>query len=238
MKAAMKKFSFFLCFWFISIIAFPQWHWQNPLPCGNGLTSVWFTDTHTGYAVGSTGTLMQTNDGGVNWSVRCLSPYYDLYSICFTNDSTGYIAGYAGGGIIFKTTDAGTTWDTAHFGPEGKSLNSIFFVNENTGYAVGSSGTVLKTTDAGMTWTTSSINYFYTLNSVFFTDVNTGYAVGSANGVIFKTTDGGETWSQVSTGLSGSLNSVFFTAGDTGYVCGSYGALLKTVDAGVNWVVD
>jgi hypothetical protein len=60
----MKKIFFLLCFSFISIFAFPQWRWENPLPQGNQLESVFFTDPTTGYVVGQTGTILKTGNGG------------------------------------------------------------------------------------------------------------------------------------------------------------------------------
>ena len=41
------------------------WFWQNPLPQGNRLNSVCFTDANTGTAVGSAGTILRTTTGGV-----------------------------------------------------------------------------------------------------------------------------------------------------------------------------
>ncbi|MEI6900357.1 MAG: hypothetical protein WCL00_10805 [Bacteroidota bacterium] len=41
------------------ISSFAQWEWQNPLPQGNGLSSVYFTDANTGYTVGA-GIIMKT----------------------------------------------------------------------------------------------------------------------------------------------------------------------------------
>ena len=40
------------------------WFWQNPLPQGNGLHSTYFIDSNTGWAVGSSGTILKTTDGG------------------------------------------------------------------------------------------------------------------------------------------------------------------------------
>jgi hypothetical protein len=40
------------------------WFWQNPLPQGNWLNGVSFTDANTGTAVGSGGTILRTTDGG------------------------------------------------------------------------------------------------------------------------------------------------------------------------------
>lgn len=77
----------------MSVLAFAQWPWQNPLPTGNDLSSVYFIDASTGYSVGRFGTIIKTIDGG-------------LYSVFFADFNTGYAVGRT----IFKTTDGGSTW--------------------------------------------------------------------------------------------------------------------------------
>jgi hypothetical protein len=56
----MKKPLAFL----IGLLAFhaahAQWTWQNPLPQGNGLYSIYFPDANTGYAAGLSGTIIKT----------------------------------------------------------------------------------------------------------------------------------------------------------------------------------
>ena len=61
----MKKLSFLICLTLISGFAFSQWTWQNPLPQGNALNSVCFTDANTGYVVGDCGTIVKTTNGGI-----------------------------------------------------------------------------------------------------------------------------------------------------------------------------
>ena len=36
--------------------------------------------------------------------------------------------------------------------PQVNALNSVYFIDTNTGWAVGDDGTMLKTTDGGLTW--------------------------------------------------------------------------------------
>jgi len=47
-----------------------QWVWQNPLPQGNWLFGVSFTDANNGTAVGWYGTILRTTDGGENWVLQ------------------------------------------------------------------------------------------------------------------------------------------------------------------------
>lgn len=73
-------------------------------------------------------------------------------------------------------------------------MRSVFFIDSNTGYAVGGSvGTILKTINGGTNWISQTNPGTYGLKSVYFTDTNNGYVVGS-DGKILKTTNGGSTW--------------------------------------------
>ena len=57
-------------------------------------------------------------------------------------------------GTILKTTDGGTNWITNDTIPQ---LESVYFVNADAGYAVGSWGPVLKTTNGGTSWTAFAV---------------------------------------------------------------------------------
>jgi photosystem II stability/assembly factor-like uncharacterized protein len=48
--------------------------------------------------------------------------------------------------LILKTSDAGESWNSMNGGTD-KWLNSVFFVNENAGWIVGSEGLILKYTN-------------------------------------------------------------------------------------------
>jgi photosystem II stability/assembly factor-like uncharacterized protein len=87
-----------------------------------------------------------------------------------------------------------------------EDLNSVYFTDSNTGYAVGTGGTILKTTNGGLNWTPQNSNTSLTLTSVYFPKTDTGYAVGAE--IILKTTDGGENWTSQTSDFS--LRSVYF----------------------------
>ena len=79
--------------------------------------------------------------------------------------------------------------------PTAEDLGSVTFVNSQTGWAVGSGGTILRTTDGGQRWTKQANGTTNMLFSVTFQDAQTGWAVGRG-GTIFRTTDGGQRWTQ------------------------------------------
>ena len=76
------------------------------------------------------------------------------------------------------------------------TLYSVFFVDENTGWAAGSSsGLILYTTNGGANWTEqASLNTAH-LRSIYFNDADHGWTVGHL-GRIFNTTNGGTDWNQ------------------------------------------
>jgi photosystem II stability/assembly factor-like uncharacterized protein len=237
----MKKLFFTLLF-FIPVIAFPQWYWQNPLPQGNCLLNVFFIDSLNGYFAGYSGTILKTTDGGTTWSIYSSGPKNTCYSIFFTDDDTGYIAGTVDTmEMILKTNDAGSTWNTVYSGT-GDRLTSIYFPSNNIGYAVGYYGKILKTTDAGYTWTQQSSNTIDDLNSVYFINSDTGYAIGddynAGIGIILKTTNGGLVWNDIKNIWTENMSSIYFSNADTGFIVGWGETPLRTTNGGTTWTID
>lgn len=122
------------------------WFWQNPLPQGNTLNDVSFSDANTGTAVGDAGTILRTTDGGATWLSQISGTTNQLYGVSFTNANTGTVVGY--NGTILRTTDGGATWVSQNSGTT-NTLVGISFTDANTGTVVGSRGTILRTTDGG-----------------------------------------------------------------------------------------
>jgi photosystem II stability/assembly factor-like uncharacterized protein len=151
-------------------------------------------------------------------------------------------------------------WTALSCGETISDLNSVFFTDENTGYATGFNetptpysvtGFILKTTDAGRTWSSiridgESINWLF---NIFFSDTNTGYVTGyrpESGALLLKTTDGGTTWNKITldTAKLLRLTSANFIEVNTGYLTGYknkdipfewYGTILKTSDGGNSW---
>ena len=118
-------------------------------------------------------------------------------------------------------------------------ISGIFFIDENTGWAVGSSGFIYKTTDAGDTWLVAlsdadSVDY----SEVYFVDQNLGFA-GASEGIVMKTTDGGSSWSKLNAnGADGDVLALYALSEDQIWVLansGSGSAVYNTTDGGVNW---
>ena len=60
-------------------------------------------------------------------------------------------------------------------------LYSVFFFDQNRGYAVGSRGTLLVTTDGGSTWKPKSASTKDLIRDIFFVDEHQGWLVVERN---------------------------------------------------------
>jgi hypothetical protein len=157
-----------------------------------------------------------------------------LYSVHFTDNNIGCVVGQSG--IILKTTNGGTNWNSQASGTT-DHLYSVLFIDNNTGWVVGgswvvrSNGIILKTTDGGTNWLSQTIGTGNLLQSVHFTDQNAGWAVG-VSGTILKLPSG---TSQTS-GTTEDLKSVYFNDQNTGWAVGENGTILNTTNGGVTFM--
>ncbi len=166
----------------------------------------------------------------------------NLYAVSFPDTMTAYAVGF--GGIILKSTDAGSTWKKQSSGTT-QSLDGVSFADALTGIAVGAGGTILRTTDGGATWVAQTSGTTADLTSVALDGPDDGMAVGGG-GTILQTADGGTTWARDSTGSTSGLNGVSFVdsqiwvaVGSAAYSAGSWGPtpVLRTTDAGATWSI-
>jgi photosystem II stability/assembly factor-like uncharacterized protein len=141
-----------------------------------------------------------------------------------------------GQGEAIVTQDGGLNWNVVQIGSDG-IYRSCYFIDDNTGWAVGSFVERLhKTTDGGLTWTWLNNAPDTTKYDVFFINQNIGWSVGF-NGFIIKTTDGGSNWfSQSNTSItSQTLYGVYATDLNNIYVVGNSDAVLKSTNGGSTW---
>ena len=134
---------------------------------------------------------------------------------------------------IYRTTDAGINWISQLQDTFQVSLSSVYFIDENNGWALGNN-LILHTTNGGYNWIKQSSDTLYNeFNTVHFTDLNNGYAVGSA---ILRTTNGGSDWVLQPTPTFLPLYGVSLTDSITGTIVGMHGAILRTTNGGVTFV--
>lgn len=137
--------------------------------------------------------------------------------------------------ILFYSVSIYPQWTNQNPVPEGNHLWSVFFVDDNTGWTVGSDGFIKKTTNAGLDWIQQNSGTTLSLKSVQFIDQNTGWICGEV-GLIIKTTNGGQNWFELTSGTTVELNNLQFCDTIVGYVVGYNGTIIKTTNGGLTWL--
>lgn len=134
--------------------------------------------------------------------------------------------------MIMKTKDGGVTWDSM---PTGKSTvwHSAYFENFNTGWIVGSKGSIAFTKN-GRQWNFQTSGTTKQLNDILFVDDSTGFVVGDS-GIVLKTDDRGLTWTLEQITAARKFSRIFFVD-STLIISSSAGTTYKSRDLGENWI--
>ncbi|HMR41214.1 MAG TPA: YCF48-related protein [Ignavibacteria bacterium] len=193
--------------------------------------------------------LLKSTNGGVNWvtiTVGVDGFYYNDMSVINENTIYTTTAGICcppfcvvSAGSVSKTTNSGLTWNSGL----GDAYYSVFFLNENTGWAAGQSSSdvlapkdyIYKTTNAGSNWDRILFDTAFNYNpyrKIMFTGENTGYAI---KGKLLKSTDSGVDWSNTDSIITANVTDLYFINADTGWCTGFNGILIRTNDGGQTW---
>ena len=224
------------------------------------LESVYFVDLNNGWAVGTNGTIIKTDNGGTTWTPQASGITEDLSSIHFLNLTDGWIVG--DNGVILRTVNGGTYWE-AVANSTSNHLHDIYFVDNNNGWIVGGTATVnfsstygfsnlrhtnviLHTNDGGSSWfdITDQGNKRI-LKSIHFPNSNHGFAVGYGyylagpweiqdRNIVISSSDG-VSWSSQSPGVYDHLFDVFAIDQDNVWIVGDNGIVLHTTNGGFDW---
>ncbi len=156
------------------------------------------------------------------------------------NESEFIVAGGDdGSGVIMKTSDGGISWQVSKSDFDNQ-VNSLYFLNADTGFCADSDILIYKTTNGGSDWnpfygTSWPLTVNRNLRDIWFTTDSTGFVCGGknfGNGVLYKTGNGGDYWSFSE--YAHEYRGICFKDKLNGVMCG-YGSLLLTIDGGVNF---
>jgi photosystem II stability/assembly factor-like uncharacterized protein len=185
----------------------------------------------SGWAVGDSGTILHTEDGGASWKPQYSGTSDHLHSVAFATPESGWAVGDSG--TILHTSNGGGVWEAQRSGSD-QALYFVPFATPQSGWAVGVKGTILHTDDGGRTWNPQSSGTSALLLSVAFATQQSAWAVG-IKGTILHTEDGGRTWSPQNSGTNDQLHSVAFATSESGWAVGYGGIILHTEDGGRTW---
>ena len=203
-----------------------------------------FDDLH-GIAGGSSlmysSKILQTSDGGNNWSETSLPGFswYGSNSLCYFDQNNAFSAGMHG--RIYKSSNGGTIWEEKFQRTFWGDIYGFQFLNENDAFALAENWTggllmsdFMKTTDGGITWEQVGV-IMNNSGAFYFINPNYGFlAFNSFPLSLRKTTNGGADWTLIETGFDFDPWCIRFYDQINGII-GGEGHLIKSSDAGDTW---
>ncbi|MBN2027127.1 MAG: IPT/TIG domain-containing protein [Actinobacteria bacterium] len=220
--------------------AYAAWGgWQTQNDFHRFLKDIAAVDSNNAWAVGDTGTILRTTNGGSTWIHQESGTDYALFAVSASDTSTAWAIGHvpyssSKPSIILHTVNGGETW-TTQLSEEGYRLYDICAIDDMNAWAVGDNGTVLTTSDGGATWASRDSGTTDTLNAICAVGAGTAWVVGEG-GIILKTGDNGITWEAPVSGTTRDLNSVHSLDGSVLWAVGDSGTVLKSGDGGYTWI--
>ena len=144
-----------------------NWRFSNPKQFGFTVIDMDFIDNNNGIAVGASGGIAYTTDGGTNWKYGAFTYFSPagiitsttFQDVQFISPTTAYAVG--SNGCMAKTTDGGATWSfiTTPLFRNARNINTVWFLDNNKGYIGGQdNGTpdlapkLYFTNNGGSTW--------------------------------------------------------------------------------------
>lgn len=138
--------------------------WETITTGASTFLDFFFVNSTTGIAAaaGDSTTIWRTTDGGNTWSGVFGEENNAITSVWFTDEHSGFAAGYynqigaAKEPVILRTIDGGETWSIVYLNHdvlgEGEWFTDIRFKNQKDGFAISSFSESAFTTDGGITW--------------------------------------------------------------------------------------
>lgn len=205
--------------------------WQQAaVPSSSDLTSVFFVNARTGWAVGHDGLILRSKDGGATWikqlDGRQLNTLLvaDLEKKMAVGGDTTRIERLLGEAIRYREA-----------GPD-KPFLDVWFADENQGFAVGAYGLIFRTRDGGNSWE----SWFDRVDNPGFFHLNAVRGLGDRVYVVgeqglFLRLDGeGQRFVADATPYQGSFFALAVTRGGL-TAFGMRGAAYRTPDQGRSW---
>jgi photosystem II stability/assembly factor-like uncharacterized protein len=231
-----------------------SWRQAKSVPTRVMLTSAFFVDGQYGWAVGHDETILNTVDGGENWTRSHFAPeaQQPLLDLWFANRVSGIAVGAYG--AYFTTNDGGRSWSSAKFAAPPKAvlhdgeaapgegpglqedvapdyhLNRIVGVG-NRLYIAAEGGQLYRSDDRGASWRALPSPY----EGSFFGLVpirGEGLLAFGLRGHLFRSADAGETWSKLESHTTSMLTDGVAINDLRVVIAGLAGVMLVSGDAG------
>jgi photosystem II stability/assembly factor-like uncharacterized protein len=212
------------------------------------LHSIFFLNQSRGWAVGSKGVLLATEDGGRNWKAKPRPSDDALRDIYFSDERNGWVVCERNvyelktkedpRTYLMNTTDGGEHWNRVNIG--GADVDALLvravFSPSGHSWVFGEHGAIFKSNDSGANWIKLQSSTRNLLLGGTFIDDYRGWLVG-AGATILQTSDGGETWQRSKLPVAKEIRftATSFVDNRLGWTVGSGGHVYRTVNGGRTW---
>lgn len=184
-----------------------------------------------------------SDDAGATWTNADIATANNIGAnwggALFYLDPSHIWAVLDGGNIAFSS-DGGATWTLQDAGTvTANDLHAVMFIDQNVGFAVGATDTILRTLDGGDTW--SVVTATGGGNNIFSVAVLDRYRVwvGEDGGDLYYSNDGGTTWTQraFAGDGAGAVYDIKFINELFGFMIATSSSdqLMRTIDGGYTW---
>lgn len=208
--------------------------WTQVANYASGLRDVYILDTSRAWAVGESGAIYATTDGGLNWSSQNSQVTTTLNGVFAQDDSTVYAVGNNGLGLY--STNGGTTWSQLGdrylynnlMACAGRSVDDGFVAVGELSYITGTSN--------GHSWNMLQ-RFGNRLNGIVSGfDHNTIVIAVGEKGLVMRSMNYGDTWGVVRSPIRHELTDIVHLGGGNDYVAvGRNGTVLRSTDSGATW---
>jgi photosystem II stability/assembly factor-like uncharacterized protein len=220
--------------------------WRVVAEPGGQVSQLWFLDATYGFAVGTGGLFLRTDDGGRTWTPGDLGAGALPYSAIRCVDPQLCLLSTSNGAQLVRTTNASARADPPPAPPVAKissavitpSTDAIFtaaFASATRVSALGANGATVLSDDAGTTFSPVGGRLSGVYSSIR-TAASAGRAYATGNvGALARTTDGGRSWTRTSVPTAADLVDVSFPTTDVGYALDDGGGLFRSANGGSTW---
>lgn len=182
----LKYFQITLFFLLGNCAVYSQWQ-SIPSGTGDNIVDACFVNDSVGYAIGANGAVVKTDNFGSTWTLKTnLSGIFT--SICKAGKDTIY----AGGNTLYRSADAGNTWNLIT--TFSVTISDLIFFGSQNGFAIHpytyvcywpslnnpnffDDYSIVKTTNGGNSWVSSMTGYDRTSRFQFLND-SSAYLTG------------------------------------------------------------
>ena len=202
---------------------------QAQVPVSVSLTNIFFINAQKGWAIGHSGVVLATQNGGETWTRQLDGRQAAKLMLDAAERKTG-------GDDTTAARQLADARQMVDDGPD-KPFLDLYFSDENAGYVVGAYGLIFRTEDGGKNWTPWQSHVENPRGKHLHAIRSSGPAlyIAGEQGAILRSTDAGEHFTEVKTPYPGSYFGIILEA-DGGLVAyGLRGNIYRSEDAGKNW---